>query len=364
MNSDGPSTIRVPRAPRGFNYAGARFRPPLPGFTLVELLVVITIIGILIALLLPAVQAAREAARQTQCKNNLKQVALGCLNHEQARKTLPAGGWTASYVGDPDRGYGKGQPGGWLYNVLPFNEQATLHDLGSNGNGTDGDSNAAKRAAAAVRANVALNGFNCPTRRTVKVYPNIYPNGYKNFDHQATIGRSDYAGCAGEGCDVCGIDGPQNYAEGDGWTYFQWRDHQGSDGPLTDGLSVTGVIYKHGACDLPSITDGTSNTYLAGEKYLDPDYYETGEDGGDDQGWASGYDYDTIRWTNPTATDAPMQDAPGTYNYQKFGAAHSNGFFMALCDGSVQMMSYTIDLQVHRCLGNRHDGLTINGKSY
>ena len=102
-------------------------------FTLVELLVVIAIIGILVALLLPAVQSARESARQLECKNHVRQLALGALAHETASGRYPTGGWGWFWVGDADRGNDRHQPGGWIYNILPYIEQVNLHQMPSDG---------------------------------------------------------------------------------------------------------------------------------------------------------------------------------------------------------------------------------------
>src|SRR5262245_42371157 len=92
-------------------------------FTLVEVLVVISIIGVLIALLLPAVQSARDSARRAQCINNLKQIGLALLNYETVHKSFPSGYVSAYDAGGNDTGPGWG----WASFVLPQMEETAIH---------------------------------------------------------------------------------------------------------------------------------------------------------------------------------------------------------------------------------------------
>jgi len=80
---------------------------------------------------LPAVQAVRESARRTVCNNQLKQLALAAQNHEGVVEYFPSSGWGFLWVGDPDRGLGLSQPGGWIYDSLQFLEQENLHSIGA-----------------------------------------------------------------------------------------------------------------------------------------------------------------------------------------------------------------------------------------
>ncbi|MCA9100399.1 MAG: DUF1559 domain-containing protein [Planctomycetales bacterium] len=318
------------------------------GFTLVELLVVIAIIGILIALLLPAVQAAREAARRAQCTNQLKQMGLGSLNHHDVHGHFPTGGWGYLWVGDPDRGFDLHQPGGWIYNILPYVEQGTLHDLGK------GQPAAAKAAAMSTRIATPVPAFNCPTRRSAIVYPALkkwnhsgMPIGTTTFTNN--IARADYAGNGGEIPNIY-ASGPSDY-NGES-SYGSWPDEK----------TASGVIYGRSEVGIRKITDGTSNTYLIAEKYLNSDNYKSGEDSGDNEGMYMGFNEDIVRWTgNQQLLRVPLQDKPGYDGREIFGGSHAAGFNAVFCDGSVHMIPYSVDLETHRRLGNRKDGLPIDG---
>src|SRR6476619_1009249 len=160
-------TVRSHDIARGAHYA----------FTLVELLVVIAIIGILVALLLPAVQAAREAARRAECQNHLKQIGIAFLNHENTRRILPGAGWSCFYVGDPLCGSGRSQPGGWMYQVLPYIEEQALYDLPG-----DGDKIkilAQQNNGAVTLQQTPVATFNCPSRRPAKAYAFGLGGGWK-----------------------------------------------------------------------------------------------------------------------------------------------------------------------------------------
>lgn len=308
------------------------------GFTLVELLVVIAIIGILISLLLPAIQAAREAARRTQCFNSLKQMALAALTHEMTVKHFPSGGWGYLWVGDPDRGFGRGQPGGFFYNILPFMELKSIHDMPKVRN------DAEKKRLSAVMIATSLE-FNCPSRRSVGLTPvNSTYDILVNADSSAATGKVWYHG---------------DYKANGGSAMHEWNEgpHSWEDALAGNGFreaTVTlndGVCYQRSQIKIKEIVDGTSNTYLCGEKYLNPDAYRTGLEYSDDQPFLGADDYDLIGWTSET----PMRDRSGYTNWWAFGSNHPTVFNMAFCDGSVHGMSYTIEANTHLLLGGRND---------
>ncbi len=100
------------------------------GFTLVELLVVIAVIGVLIGLLLPAVQAAREAARRMSCLNNLRQMGIAMHSHHTAHGAFPPGGIEHRWMINPETGKRYGPAGrqlAWSVYLLPYLEQEALY---------------------------------------------------------------------------------------------------------------------------------------------------------------------------------------------------------------------------------------------
>ncbi len=325
-----------------------RFSRPLHGFTLVELLVVIAIIGTLVALMLPAVQAAREASRRIECANHLKQIALGNLQHEEAHGFFPSNGWGFRWIGDPDMGYGKKQPGGWIYDILEFVEARNIRSIGAglSGNGPGGE----KHEALAKLTVAVLPLMNCPSRRPAQPYPG--EDTFFNALNSELQAKTDYAINGGTNSLLWiatdTLDCLDTYPDCN-WLRTEEQIHG----------NFNGVSTERSAVKINQVTDGTSHTLLVAEKWVNPARYESGSTDSDDYSMYGGNDFDTIRWTNEAPGFLPLQDA---FNLElgsfRFGSAHPGSLNAAFVDGSVRRIPYEIDPAVYQAYGSR-DGEEI-----
>ncbi len=272
------------------------------GFTLVELLVVITIIGILVGLFLPAVQAAREAARRTQCLNNLKQISLGFHTHHDQFKHFPSGGWDwdtpPTYIaGSP--AVGADQRAGWAFQILPFIEAANTWHAG-----------------ARVAIGQANSTYFCPSRRGAQVV--VIPDHYAP---QVSGTELNHALC----------------------------DYAASN---RDG---NGVVRRFTPHRIRDIIDGTSNTLLIGDKRLNRAHLGSPQED-DNEGYTAGWNSDTVR----NSDKVPLPDFSGQGDGDdRFGSSHPSVFQVALSDGSTRAFGYSIDDTILPLLGNISDGEVV-----
>ena len=258
----------------------------LRGFTLVELLVVIAIIGILLALTLPAVEMARESSRRSSCANNTKQIGLSVKLHESSHQTFPTGGWGPQWMGDPDLGFGPRQPGGWIYNILPYVEQQSLRDLGKGQTGTIKSDSLAK----VMETPLVL--FSCPSRRLPRPYPFVGNQALKNATAPKLVAKIDYA-----------INRKIAYIKSE-------------------------VIVS----DIQLGGKGMSQTIMAGEKSVSAGTYNMGTSPGDQLAMYLGDCDDVAR----EISGQPANDAAGGAG---FGSNHPAGSNVVYCDGSVKFIS-------------------------
>lgn len=353
-----------------------------PGFTIVELLVAVAILALLVSLLAPAVQSAREAARRIECKNNLKQLALACCGHHDVHGHYPTGGWGWYWLGDADRGFGKEQPGGWIFNLLPYYEEYGLYDL--SGDGEPDRLTRQQRIGAAKMLQTPLSVINCPSRRANTVYPlNANAGGSAGFFNSITpryAGRSDYAINSGHVYNewpnhVLGR-GPSSYTNATLWTTNRyWGGEQTAlFQSMGDTHAMTGVSFERSLVAMPHVTDGLSNTYLVGERHIPIDSYATGYHYGDNETWCTGFNNDNYRKTGRLvdgevveASPAPDSARDVSSSWSRFGSAHAQAWNAAFCDGSVRAVTYDIDWRLHRDRGNRQDAsvmLSVHANSY
>jgi prepilin-type N-terminal cleavage/methylation domain-containing protein/prepilin-type processing-associated H-X9-DG protein len=311
-------------------------------FTLVELLVVIAIIGTLVALLLPAVQSARETARKMQCQNSLHNLAIAIHNYHDALNWYPSGSF---YDGNGVCSSG-GTPvvpncenWGWEVLIFPYVEQQNLYTQ------LQVDYHGLRNVLAGQAANLPdprellqlkLALFLCPSDSN--------PDGHFNS-------KRHFGGGIGTG-----IGGWGNF-EGAVSNYFGNRGPEFRRFPLA-GPDTHGIFMESTSKRIADVTDGTSNTFMVGER--DTQICHSGTwmgirnpDGSGTQGFYNVLGNVHVRLNSP---DPPVGWNDATAGcYQGFSSLHPGGANFAMCDGSVKFIINNIEFKPFVANAALHD---------
>jgi prepilin-type N-terminal cleavage/methylation domain-containing protein len=313
-------------------------------FTLVELLVVISIIGVLVALLLPAVQAARETARTLTCRNNLKQLGLALQNYESTHRRFP-----------PGRGSPLPRAFSAFAYLLPQLEQGPLHSRIDFGQAPVDFSAGSTQYDGSVNrpvAIVALPFLSCPSEIFDKRVPDL------------EYGASNYAGNVGTGLVDLG-----SLVNADGVFYL---DSQTKFRDLIDGTSSTvafgerllgagigssGIWDKRMAIELKV---GFEPTYTACYvNSVQPIVFEYKLRGGK---WLLG-NYSNTLYNHFFASSTDKVDCLNIQHQKgmtSLSSMHRAGHFVVYCDGHVDLIESQIDQSVWRALGSRAGGEVVS----
>ncbi len=306
------------------------------GFTIVEVLVAIAIIGILMALLLPAVQQSREAARNTACKNNLRQIALAIHNYHDTHKTLPPG-----YIASEAQNMSASERSHWSWGamILPQLEQAAIYQQLQPGGSALHDQLATPVGLSALTTPIVM--FACPSDPSGPALNNFHGAMSDNpsdpaapwYDRRVTSDGSDRIAIAKSNYAMIGCSSISTTPLVDFQPY----------GP------ATGVGFQNSSVKLADVTDGTSNTLLVGERAFRRDDLTIGAAN------ALGFSSEVNTQSTSAGIKAAGMSVLGIANHginwtadnrihqgRGFHSNHVGGANFALCDGSVRFISENI----------------------
>jgi prepilin-type processing-associated H-X9-DG protein len=293
---------------------------------MIELLVVLSILGLLIALLLPAVQAAREAARRVACSENLRQMGLALAAYHEALGSLPMG-----YVAWPNPDPQATAPGwGWAAMILPQLEQASVYASANISLPVEAPANLTTRQ-------VALNTYICPSDRD----SGVYTATRGDWSPIGEFFTNSYAASYGAGLEI------DNFPE---WGNGLFRRNLVIGiADIRDGTSSTIALGERGACLTKTPWAGIPNGAIS---TLAPDSPVAGYD-------ATGRGAELV----VAHANTVIINNPGTAP-DDFYSPHIGGGNFLMADGSVRFLRSTINLDVYRALCTRDQGEILSAQDY